>query len=117
MVDAAYVPGAGDIVKVDLNPRLGHEQGGWGPALVLSPRSYNSKTGLAIVVPITNQVKGYPFEISLPARIKTTGVILTDAIRNLDLQARHARYVETLSAEVVNAVLIRLTALLGSSKP
>ena len=117
MVEATYVPDAGHIIKVELNPHLGHEQGGWRPALVLSPRPYNSKTGLAIVVPITNQVKGYPFEVTLPARIKTTGVILADAIRSLDLHARHARYVEAVSAEVVNEVLIRLTALLGYSKP
>jgi mRNA interferase MazF len=117
MVEAAYVPDAGHIIKVDLNPHLGHEQGGWRPALVLSPRTYNNKTGLAIVVPITNQGKGYPFEVTLPARIKTTGVILADAIRSLDLLARHARYVEAVSAEVVSEVLIRLTALLGFSKP
>lgn len=55
---AAYVPDARDIIKLDLDPRIGHEQGGWRPALVLSPKIYNAKTGLAIVVPITNQAKG-----------------------------------------------------------
>jgi mRNA interferase MazF len=111
-----YVPDAGHIVKVDLDPRLGHEQGGWRPALVLSPTSYNGKTGLAVVVPITNQVKGYPFEVPLPSRIKTTGVILADAIRNLDWRSRNARYAETVPLEVLRAVQIRLMELLGFSR-
>jgi mRNA interferase MazF len=111
-----YVPDAGHIVKLDLDPRLGHEQGGWRPALVLSPRSYNGKTGLAVVVPITNQVKGYPFEVPLPSQIKATGVILTDAIRNLDWRSRNARYAETAPLELLRAVQIRLMELLGFSR-
>jgi mRNA interferase MazF len=111
-----YVPDAGDIVKVDMDPRLGHEQGGWRPALVLSPRNYNGKTGMAVVVPITNQVKGYPFEVPLPSRIKTTGVILADAIRSLDWRARNARYAETAPPEVLRAVHTRLIELLGLSR-
>ncbi|PYX37339.1 MAG: endoribonuclease MazF [Acidobacteria bacterium] len=110
-----YVPDAGHIVKVDLDPRVGHEQGGWRPALVLSPRSYNGKTGLAVMVPITNQAKGYPFEVLLPKEGKTTGVILADAIRSLDWLTRHARYVETARSEVLRAVQMRLMELLGFS--
>jgi mRNA interferase MazF len=111
-----YVPDTGHIVKVNLDPRLGHEQGGWRPALVLSPRSYNSKTGLAVLVPITNQAKGYPFEVPLPNRIKTTGVILADAIRNLDWRTRNARYAETAPLEVLRAVQVRLMELLGFAR-
>ena len=57
-----YVPERGDIVWIDLNPQAGHEQSGRRPALVISPKEYNKKVGLAIFCPITNQVKGYPFE-------------------------------------------------------
>jgi mRNA interferase MazF len=110
---AAYVPAAGDIIKIDLDPRTGHEQGGWRPALVLSPKIYNAKTGLAVVVPITNQTKGYPFEVQLPGPMKTTGVVLADAIKNVDWRARNAKYAETAPAEVMNAVRERLVALLG----
>lgn len=110
-----YVPDAGHIVKVDLDPRVGHEQGGWRPALVLSPRSYNGKTGLAVMVPITNQLKGYPFEVLLPDGGKTTGVILADAIRSLDWRTRNARYAETAPLEVLRGVQIRLMELLGFS--
>ncbi len=108
---AAYVPDAGDIVKIDLDPRT--EQGGWRPALVLSPRIYNAKTGLAVVVPITNREKGYPFEVPLPGQIKTTGVVLADAVKNVDWRARNAKYTDSAPAEVTEAVLQRLGALLG----
>ena len=114
---AAYVPDARDIIKLDLDPRIGHEQGGWRPALVLSPKIYNAKTGLAIVVPITNQAKGYPFEVQLTAQMKTTGVVLADAIKNIDWRARNARYAETAPAGVMNAVRERLAALLGLADP
>ena len=110
---AAYVPNARDIIKIDLDPRTGHEQGGWRPALVLSPKIYNAKAGLAVVVPITNQTKGYPFEVQLPGPMKTTGVVLADAIKNVDWRARNAKYAETAPAEVMNAVRERLVALLG----
>jgi mRNA interferase MazF len=117
MVDTAYVPDAGHIIKVDLDPHAGHEQGGWRPALVLSPQLYNGKTGLAVVVPITSHAKGYPFEVQLSGQIKTAGVILADAIRSLDWRARHAKYVDTASSEVMKAVRERLMTLLGFSTP
>lgn len=116
MVAASYIPDAGHVIKLDLDPRTGHEQGGWRPAIVLSPRSYNAKTGLAVVVPVTNQVKGYPFEVTLPAQMNTSGVVLADAIRNLDWQARRAKYIETAMPDVMSGVRQRLTALLGFNR-
>ena len=112
-----YIPDTGHIIKVDLDPRAGHEQGGWRPAIVLSPIVYNRKTSLALVVPVTNQVKGYPFEVRLQSQMKTTGVVLADAIRSLDWHARRAKYVETAPAEVLKAIHERLVALMGLAKP
>lgn len=114
---AAYVPAAGDIIRIDLDPRTGHEQGGWRPALVLSPKIYNAKTGLAVVVPITNRARGYPFEVQLPADIKATGVVVADAIKNVDWRARNARYAATAPVEAMKAVQERLMALLGLAEP
>lgn len=116
MVGVRYVPDTGHVIKVDLTPSSGHEQAGWRPAIVLSPVSYNGKSGLAIVVPVTSQVKGYPFEVRLPAGMKTTGVVLADAIRSLDWQTRRARYVEIAPAEILAAIYERVTALLGIAK-
>jgi mRNA interferase MazF len=112
MVAAAYVPDAGDIIKIDLDPRTGHEQGGWRPALVLSPKIYNGKTGLAVVVPVTNRAKGYPFEVPLSGGSKTTGVVLADAIKNIDWRARQAKFTDRVPKEVMKAVQERLIALL-----
>ena len=117
MVAAAYVPDAGHIIKIDLDPRKGHEQGGWRPALVLSPKIYNGKSGLAVVVPITNQAKGYPFEVPLPGNIKTTGVVLADAVKSVDWHARQAKYADTAPPAVMRAVRERLMALLGFAEP
>src|SRR5260370_9886491 len=95
MVDPAYVPDKGHIIKVNFDPQAGHEQAGWRPALVLSPAAYN-KIGLAIVVPITNQVKGYPFEVPVPAGLATTGVILSDAVKTVDWKAMKPGFIDTV---------------------
>lgn len=63
----AYIPERGDAVWITLDPQAGHEQAGRRPALVLSPASYNDRVGLALLCPITSKVKGYPFEVALPA--------------------------------------------------
>jgi len=112
-----YVPDVGHIIKIDMDPVAGHEQGGWRPAVVLSPIEYNSKTSLALAVPVTNQVKGYPFEVPLPSKMKTTGVVLADQIKNLDWRARRTKYVETVPQEVLNAILERLVLLLKLPRP
>ena len=68
-----YIPARGDAIWITLNPQAGHEQAGRRPALVLSPLSYNGKVGLAILCPVTSQVKGYPFEVTIPAGSKLGG--------------------------------------------
>jgi mRNA interferase MazF len=108
-----YVPDRGHLIKIDFDPGTGHEQMGWRPALVLSPASYNRPTGMAIVVPITNKQKGYPFEVALPAGLKVTGVVLSDAVKNLDWRARNARYIAPAPVAVIGAVQQRLGLLLG----
>jgi len=78
------IPDRGDVVWITMNPQAGHEQAGRRPALVLSPAAYNGKVGLAILCPITSEVKGYPFEVSLPAGLPVEGVILSDQAKSLD---------------------------------
>ena len=116
MVGPAYVPDKAHIIKINFDPRAGHEQAGWRPAVVLSPAAYN-RIGLAIVVPITNQVKGYPFEVPVPAGLATTGVILSDAIKSLDWKARRARFIEVIPPGALKAVQGHLRLLLGFRKP
>lgn len=108
-----YIPERGDAVWLDFHPQSGHEQAGRRPALVLSPSVYNRKVGLAIFCPITNQIKGYPFEVRLPPGLNVTGVVLSDQVKNLDWQARNATLIGPVPAAVVIAVLEKLEALLS----
>lgn len=113
MVDVTYIPERGDIVWLTFNPQAGHEQAGRRPALVLSPGAYNGKVGLAILCPITSQVKGYPFEVSLPEGLRISGVVLSDQIKSLDWRARQAEYVCQLPKARLNEVLQKLSTLIG----
>ncbi|MGB7621859.1 MAG: endoribonuclease MazF [Terriglobia bacterium] len=108
----AFVPAQGDAVWITLNPQAGHEQAGRRPALVLSPRAYNGKVGLALLCPITSQVKGYPFEVVLPEGLKLTGAVLSDQVKCLDWRARQAGLICRLPETVVGEVLGKLGALL-----
>lgn len=108
---AAYVPDAGDIIWLHFDPQAGHEQAGRRPAVVLSPKAYNGPTGLCLVVPITSQCKGYPFELTLPGTCETTGVVLCDQMRNLDWRARQARLKERAGQGFAREVLARFLPL------
>lgn len=77
-----FVPGRGDIVWLEFNPQSGHEQAGRRPALVISPKAYNGKVGLALLCPITSRPKSYPFEVPLLGIV--TGVVLADQVKSLD---------------------------------
>ncbi|MFC1930036.1 endoribonuclease MazF [Chloroflexota bacterium] len=107
-----YVPNCGDVVWITLNPQTGHEQAGRRPAVVLSPQAYNSKVGLAILCPITTHIKGYPFEVLLPAGLPIAGAILSDQVKSLDWHARNAELICTLPEEAISEVLQKLGALL-----
>jgi mRNA interferase MazF len=113
VVARVYVPDAGDLVWLTFDPQAGHEQRGRRPALILSPRSYNTKASLAIACPITSHTKGYPFEVALPTDGAITGVILADHVKNLDWKARRAVFAAKAPAEVVTDVRERLRVLLG----
>ena len=106
------MPEAGDLVWLDFIPQAGHEQAGRRPALVLSPRAYNAKTSLAIVCPITNHAKGYPFEVALPSGGKIGGVVLSDRVKNLEWRKRRAMKAGKAQPSVLRAVRERLAALL-----
>ena len=107
-----YIPERGDAVWLDFNPQTGHEQAGRRPALVLSPSLYNRRSGFALFCPITNQAKGYPFEVAIPKGEKVTGVVLVNQIKSLDWRSRRAEFISSLPTEVVEEVLSRLDPLL-----
>ena len=98
---------------LDFDPQAGHEQRGRRPGVVLSPRAYNAKVGLALVCPITSQRKGYPFEVAIPGRLAVSGVVLSDQVRNLDWQIRNAELICALPGETVAEILAKVALLLS----
>jgi len=112
-VSGPYIPERGDLIWLDFQPQSGHEQGGRRPAVVLSPRAYNGKVGLAILCPVTKQAKGYPFEVELPADLEVTGVVLADHIKNLDWQARRAAFICRLPDRLIKDIFAKLAVLIS----
>jgi mRNA interferase MazF len=108
----AYIPERGDAVWITLDPQAGHEQAGRRPALVLSPSAYNGRVGLALLCPITSRVKGYPFEVPLPAGLPIEGVVGADQVKSLDWRARKAARIGAVPEEVLTQVVSRLRTLL-----
>jgi len=80
---------------------------------VLSPKAYNARSGLALVCPITNQVKGYPFEVAVTADQGASGVILADHLKSVDWKARRAERLGHCSAEVIDEVRAKIAPLFG----
>ena len=107
------IPRRGDAVWIDVNPQSGSEQAGRRSAVVLSPGAYNGKVGLALLCPITSRVKGYPFEVAIPAGLDVRGVILADQVKSLDWRTRNARVIAPLPAETIDEVLQKTGTLLA----
>lgn len=106
-----YIPEEGDIVWLEFDPQAGHEQAGHRPAVVLSRKAYNRKTGLAIFCPITSRVKGYPFEVTVNGK-KIRGAVLSDQVKSLDWKARRAKLIEKLDDESLTEVIAKLSSII-----
>lgn len=107
-----FVPDAGDIVWVDLNPTLGHEQRGRRPALVISQKSYNGKAGMMLACPMTTSEKGYPFEVVL-SNPSEKSVVLADQLRCLDWRERNIQLIAHATDDEFDQVKGLLSTLLG----
>lgn len=110
-----YIPRRGDIVWLEFNPQIGHEQSGIRPALIVSDEIYNKKTGLCLAMPITSKVKDYPFEVSVDTK-KIKGVILSDQIKSLDFKSRKARFCDKIDDKTFENALYKLSLLLFENK-
>ena len=108
---AIRAPERGDVVWLQFNPQAGSEPAGHRPVLVISPKSYNRRVGLALVCPITSRIKGYPFEVELPRGIKTEGAILCDQIKSLDWRIRSAKRIGSVPPPVMQEITARILAL------
>jgi mRNA interferase MazF len=111
-VKKVYIPDRGDFVWIDFNPTKGREQAQKRPALVISPKSYNQKTNLAILCPVTSVQKGYPFEV-VAQSVRVLGVILSDHVRSLDWKARNIQFIAKAKPKVIQEVQTKLLLLIG----
>ncbi len=106
-----YIPDRGDIIWIDFNPQLGHEQRGRRPALTLSFKEYNQKIGMGIFCPITSKVKGYPFEVDITGKV-INGCILSDQVKSLDWTKRNIEFIEKVNDDILNEVLNTLLVII-----
>jgi mRNA interferase MazF len=109
-------PERGDILRISFNPQAGSEQSGDRPCLVVSATTYNEKSSLCLVCPITSSAKPWPFHVPLPAGLKTKGFVIADQIRSLDVVVRNATLIEQAPDAVLEEVLARLYPLLFDNK-
>jgi mRNA interferase MazF len=114
---SSYVPDRGDLVWLEFTPQAGNEQRGRRPALVLSPKSYNGKVGLALFCPLSSKVKGYPFEVELPDGYAVSGVVLSDQLKSLDWRSRKVKFIQRISPDVMAMVSARVLPLLEPDTP
>ena len=106
-----YVPGRGDIVWLNFDPQSGHEQKGKRPAIVISPKEYNEKTGMGLFCPITSKIKDYPFEVKIENEI-IYGVVLSDQIKSLDWKTRQIEFIAKENPEKTDEIIKKISLLL-----
>ena len=106
-----YVPEAGDIVWLHFDPQAGHEQAGHRPTVVVSPATYNGKTGLMLCCPMTTQIKGYPFEVVISS--KRASAVLADQVKSLDWIARKATRKGVVLPAELTEIRLKISALVG----
>ena len=100
-----YVPKKGDLITLSFDPQTGHEQKGRRPALVVSNDLFNRHTGLAIVCPITNADRGFPFHLAVPASSSLTGFVMVEQVKSVDYSIRRAKFIHRAPTEFVEDVL------------
>ena len=107
-----YIPKQGDIIFLDFNPTVGHEQKGKRPAIVVSINTFNNHTGMIMVCPITSNIKEFPTHYKLEDTKKIKGSVLCEHIRSIDFESRNIKFVESASENDLISVQMLLNACL-----
>lgn len=100
-----YNPKQVDIVFLDFSPQSGHEQAGRRLGVVISNEQFYMRTKLAVVCPITNTNNKFPLHIPLDDRSKTTGVILTEHMKCLDVLSRNVQFIEKIPVDLLDLTI------------
>jgi len=95
----------GDIIKTNFSPQAGHEQTGYRPAVVVSCKVFNKTTQMPVVCPITNTSRPFPFHVMLDDRTTTTGTILCEQVRTLDINDRGYAVIEKIPNDLLRQIL------------
>ena len=95
----------GDIIWLEFDPQTGREQKGIRPALVISNNLLNGLSNSAMVCPITNTDREFPFRVALDWRTKTKGFIQCDQAKILDVSSRNARFIEKTPKDILSKSL------------
>ena len=111
-----YIPHQKDIIYLDFNPTVGHEQKGRRPALVLSNYSFNKFTKMALVCPITSNMKEFPLHIKIKDRIKTQGVVMCEQIKVIDFITRNAQFKEKIDCETYEEVITVINSFINAEE-
>lgn len=111
MASRGYVPDSGDVVWLEFDPQAEHEQAGHRPALVVSPASYNGKTGLMVCCPMSSKIKGHPFEVVFEIK-GIPSAVLSDQVKSLDWKIRNAKKKAVAPSAVLTHVRAKIKALL-----
>lgn len=107
---AGYIPRKGDLVALTFDPQSGHEQKGRRPALVVSNDLFNRHTGLALVCPITNTDRAFPFHVAVPVGAPVTGFVMVEQVKSIDFASRKATRIAAAPVELLDEVLALLDA-------
>ncbi|MBZ0254429.1 type II toxin-antitoxin system PemK/MazF family toxin [bacterium] len=105
-----YIPKRGDLITLNFDPQSGHEQRGRRPALVISKDMFNHKTGLCIVCPITSTDRNFPFHVSLPDGLPSTGFVMVEQVKSIDFRSRKVKGIGRITPNLLDEVLSLLDA-------
>ncbi len=111
MVD--YIPKKGDIIHLNFDPSLGHEQKGNRYAVVVSHYIFNKNTGMCYAIPITSKCKGYPTQVQIKAG-KIKGCALIDQLKSIDYRARQVVFRGELPKNQLERILDILETIIFS---
>jgi mRNA interferase MazF len=109
-------PIQGDIVKINLNPKKGHEQQGYRPYICLSNKIISDNANIAVFAPISRTERNYPIYIRLKGTV-TTGVVMLDQRVTIDYNARKFEYVETIPVAILKKILTIVPLVFQPNKP
>lgn len=108
-----YIPGKGDIVRLETgSEETGGTEKQKRSMLVISPKAYNEKTGFALLCPVKNKTRNYPFEVVIPEDSNIKGIILADQVKSLNWKNRNAEFQCKLQEEKFSEVISKLSTLI-----